>query len=34
MDFDLSPKIEDFRLRIRDFVAEHVMPLVSDLENF
>ena len=34
MDFNLSPEIEDFRLRIRDFVADHVIPLESDKGNF
>jgi acyl-CoA dehydrogenase len=34
MDFNLSPEIEDFRIRIRDFVATHVMPLENDPENF
>lgn len=34
MDFNLSPEIEDYRLRIRDFVATHVMPLEADPENF
>ena len=27
MDFALSPEIEDYRQRIREFVAEHVRPL-------
>ncbi|MBT4932162.1 MAG: acyl-CoA dehydrogenase [Rhodospirillaceae bacterium] len=34
MDFSLSPEIEDFRIRIRDFVATHVIPLEGDSENF
>ncbi len=34
MDFTLSPEIEDYRLRIREFVARHVMPLEHDRENF
>ena len=34
MDFTLSPEIEDIRLRVRDFVAEHVLPLEADPENF
>ncbi len=29
MDFNLSPEIEDFRRRIRAFVAEHIVPLES-----
>ncbi len=29
MDFNLAPEIEDFRRRIRAFVAEHVVPLES-----
>lgn len=34
MDFNLSPEVEDYRLRIRDFVSTHVMPLEADPENF
>jgi acyl-CoA dehydrogenase len=34
MDFNLSPEIEDFRLRIRDFVAAHVIPLEGEKGNF
>ena len=34
MDFTLSPEIEDLRLRTRAFVAEHVLPLERDPENF
>lgn len=34
MDFNLSSEIEDYRVRIRDFVAEHIMPLEGDPENF
>jgi len=30
MDFALSPEIEDYRRRIRAFVAEHVMPVEAD----
>ncbi|HUC63082.1 MAG TPA: acyl-CoA dehydrogenase family protein, partial [Alphaproteobacteria bacterium] len=30
MDFALSPEIEDYRKRIRAFVAAHVLPLESD----
>jgi acyl-CoA dehydrogenase len=34
MDFTISPELETLRLRVRDFVAEHVLPLESDPENF
>jgi acyl-CoA dehydrogenase len=34
MDFMLSPEIEAIRLRVRDFVAEHVLPLEADPANF
>jgi acyl-CoA dehydrogenase len=34
MDFTLSPEIESIRLRVRDFVAEHVLPLEADPANF
>ena len=34
MDFTLSPEIEDYRLRIRAFVAEHVLPMEADRANF
>ena len=34
MDFTLSPEVESIRLRVRDFVAEHVLPLEADPENF
>jgi len=30
MDFTLSPEIEAIRLRVRDFVAEYVLPLEVD----
>jgi len=30
VDFRLSPEVEDYRRRIRAFVAEHVLPLESD----
>ena len=33
MDFTLSPEIEDYRQRIRAFVAEHVMGLEDDPAN-
>jgi acyl-CoA dehydrogenase len=34
MDFTLSPKIEDIRLRVRAFIEKEVLPLESDPENF
>ncbi len=34
MDFTLSPDIEDLRLRTRAFIAENVLPLEADPENF
>ncbi|MCC7122555.1 MAG: acyl-CoA dehydrogenase family protein [Gammaproteobacteria bacterium] len=34
MDFKLDPLIDDYRLRIRDFVAEHILPLENDRANF
>jgi acyl-CoA dehydrogenase len=34
MDFSLPPHIEDLRLRVRAFVAEHVMPLEADRANY
>ncbi len=34
MDFSLSPEIEDLRLRTRDFIAAHVLPLERDPANF
>jgi acyl-CoA dehydrogenase len=34
MDFTLSPEIEAIRLRVRDFVEEHVLPLEADPANF
>jgi len=34
VDFTLSPEIEDLRRRVRAFVAEHVLPLEDDPENF
>ncbi|MCP4010277.1 MAG: acyl-CoA dehydrogenase [Proteobacteria bacterium] len=30
MDLQLSPEIEDMRLRIRDFVEQHILPLEND----
>ncbi len=34
MDFSLSPEIEDYRLRVRAFVEQHVMPLEKDKSAF
>ena len=34
MDFTLSPEIEDYRKRIRTFVAEHILPLEGNPGNF
>jgi acyl-CoA dehydrogenase len=34
MDFSLSPEIESIRLRTREFVDQHVLPLEDDPENF
>jgi acyl-CoA dehydrogenase len=34
MDFTLSPEIESLRLRVRAFIAEHVLPLEADPANF
>ncbi len=34
MDFTLPPHVEDFRLRYRAFIAEHVLPLERDPETF
>ena len=34
MDFNVSPEIENFRLRIREFVENHVIPLEKDSTNF
>ncbi|MBT5191946.1 MAG: acyl-CoA dehydrogenase [Rhodospirillaceae bacterium] len=34
MDFTLSPEIDDYRQRIRGFVAEHIMPVEEDSGNF
>lgn len=33
MDFTLSPEIEDYRRRIRNFVATHIRPLETDPAN-
>jgi len=34
MDFTLSPEVEDYRKRIRGFVADHILPLESDPASF
>jgi acyl-CoA dehydrogenase len=34
MDFTLAPEIENLRQRTRAFIAEHVLPLETDPENF
>ena len=34
MDFSLSPEIEALRLKVRAFVAEHVIPLEADRANY
>ena len=34
MDFSLPPEIESLRLKVRAFVAEHVMPLEADRANY
>ncbi|WP_298961425.1 acyl-CoA dehydrogenase family protein [uncultured Methylobacterium sp.] len=34
MDFTLSPRIEDFRARIADFVAREIMPVEADRANW
>jgi len=34
MDFSLSPEINDYRLRVRGFVEQHVMPLEKDPTAF
>src|SRR5437868_10565024 len=34
MDFSLSPEIEAIRLRTREFVEQHVLPLEDDPVNF
>jgi len=34
MDFTLSPEVEDYRKRIRAFIADHVLPLEGDASNF
>ena len=34
MDFALSPKVEEARLRIRHFVEEEILPLEADPANY
>ncbi|RKG71806.1 acyl-CoA dehydrogenase [Corallococcus sp. CA054B] len=34
MDFSLSPEIEAYRLRVREFVATHVLPLEKQADAF
>ena len=34
MDFALSPKVEETRLRIRRFVEEEILPLEADPANY
>src|SRR5690606_15692284 len=34
MDFSLPPELEDYRLRVRRVVDEHLIPLESDRANF
>jgi acyl-CoA dehydrogenase len=34
MDFTLSPEIEDYRLRVREFVLEHIRPVEADRANW
>lgn len=34
MDFTLSPEIEDYRLRVRAFVDDHILPLESKAESY
>lgn len=34
IDFTLSPQVEETRLRIRDFVEKHIIPLESDPEAY
>jgi len=33
MDYKISPEVEDYRLRLRAFVAEHILPLELDRGN-
>ncbi len=34
MDFSLSPETEELRLKVRDFIANEVMPLETDPDSF
>jgi len=34
MDFTLAPDVDAFRLRVREFVTEHVLPLESDADTW
>jgi acyl-CoA dehydrogenase len=34
MDFTLPPHVEDYRMRYRAFIAEHLLPLESDSQSF
>ncbi|QQP92153.1 acyl-CoA dehydrogenase family protein [Skermanella sp. TT6] len=34
MDFTLSPEVEDYRLRVRDFVARRILPIETDPANY
>jgi len=34
MEFKLSPEVETIRLKIRDFVEHHILPLENDAANF
>ena len=34
MEFTLSSDIDEFRLRVREFVAEQVLPLESDADTW
>ena len=34
MDFTLSPEVEDYRRRIHGFIAEHILPIEGDADNF
>ncbi len=34
MDFSLSPEIEDYRRRVREFVAAHILPLEANRANY
>ena len=34
MNFDLQPEIEEYRLKVRAFVDEHIIPLESDRANY